>query len=127
VSIVDYPTTATTTTDVFSAHDTNKAMSCLAFTNTHGKSNPGDRVDMDVSGLRSGRGVCGGGAYNKGFREGLESLVYLCEHPTPSGVYEVHIMLQEFLCIAVCALLGKPFPSGALDKPLVYTCRKYLY
>jgi hypothetical protein len=46
---------------VFSAHDTNKAMSCLAFTNTHGKSNPGDRVDMDVSGLRSGRGVCGGG------------------------------------------------------------------
>lgn len=49
MSIVDYPTTATSTTDVFSARDSNKAMSCVAFTNTHGKSNPGDRVDMDVS------------------------------------------------------------------------------
>lgn len=49
MSIVDYPTTATSTTDVFSACDSSKAMSCIAFTNTHGKSNPGDRVDMDVS------------------------------------------------------------------------------
>jgi hypothetical protein len=49
MSIVDYPTTATSTADVFSAHDSTKAMSCLAFTNTHGKSNPGNRVDMDVS------------------------------------------------------------------------------
>lgn len=49
MSVVDYPTTPTTTTDIFSPQDSSKAMSCLAFTNTHGKSNPGDRVDMDVS------------------------------------------------------------------------------
>ena len=27
------------------------SMQCLAFTNTMGKSNPGDRVDMDVSAM----------------------------------------------------------------------------
>jgi hypothetical protein len=49
VSPLDYPTDAQPSPDVFSSNESSRTMSCLAFTNTAGKSNPGDRVDMDVS------------------------------------------------------------------------------
>lgn len=48
-SPLDYPTDAQPSSDVFSSNESSRSMSCLAFTNTAGKSNPGDRVDMDVS------------------------------------------------------------------------------
>lgn len=51
ISTLEYPTTAQPGAEVFSGRDAGHTMSCLAFTNTSGKSNPGDRVDMDVSGV----------------------------------------------------------------------------
>jgi hypothetical protein len=49
MSVLDYPTDAQPGADVFTAKEGSKTMPCIAFTNTAGKSNPGDRVDMDVS------------------------------------------------------------------------------
>lgn len=49
MSVVHYPTAITPGVSVFKDRGGGSSMSCLAFTNTCGKSNPGDRVDMDVS------------------------------------------------------------------------------
>jgi hypothetical protein len=49
LSVVHYPTTARPHEDVFSGRAGSQSMSCFTFINQHGKSNPGDRVDMDVS------------------------------------------------------------------------------
>jgi hypothetical protein len=49
LSVVHYPTTERPQEDVFSGRAGSQSMSCFTFINQHGKSNPGDRVDMDVS------------------------------------------------------------------------------
>lgn len=49
IGVTDYPTTDTAHTDVFSGRTGTHSMSCFSFINLNGKSNPGDRVDMDVS------------------------------------------------------------------------------
>lgn len=49
LAVQEYPTTTTPEQDAFAGRVGTHTMSCFTFTNTNGKSNPGDRVDMDVS------------------------------------------------------------------------------
>jgi hypothetical protein len=51
LGVSDYPTTDVAHEDVFSGRTGTHSMSVFSLINTMGKSNPGDRVDIDVSGL----------------------------------------------------------------------------